>query len=85
MIRSTRVDFHEVPVETILEVERELRERRRLRRVSSPNRSEGISGRAATLALANHLEWLRQAGFDEVDCLWKDMRRAIIGGFRHSK
>jgi tRNA (cmo5U34)-methyltransferase len=70
---------------SLSEVEQELRERRRLRRVSSSNRPEGISGRAATLALANHLEWLRQAGFDEVDCLWKDMRRTIIGGFRHGK
>ena len=31
----------------------------------------------------NHLEWLREAGFDEVDCLEKHTRNAIIGGFRH--
>ena len=32
----------------------------------------------------NHLEWLKQAGFDEVDCLEKHTRNAIIGGFKHS-
>ncbi len=34
-------------------------------------------------AILNQLEWLKQAGFDEVDCLWKDTRSAIFGGFRH--
>ncbi len=33
--------------------------------------------------ITNHLEWLKRAGFDEVDCLWIDMRNTIIGGFRH--
>ncbi|MFC2071918.1 class I SAM-dependent methyltransferase [Chloroflexota bacterium] len=33
--------------------------------------------------ISNQLEWLKQAGFDEVDCFWKDMFRAIFGGFRH--
>ncbi|MGD0450868.1 MAG: methyltransferase domain-containing protein [Candidatus Bathyarchaeia archaeon] len=31
----------------------------------------------------NHLEWLKEAGFDEVDCLWKHARNAIVGGFRN--
>lgn len=63
------------------EVEQELREKRQKRRASFPNRE-----RRRLLGLPNfmnHLEWLSQAGFDEVDCLWKDMRRAVIGGFRH--
>jgi tRNA (cmo5U34)-methyltransferase len=34
--------------------------------------------------LIDQLMWLEQAGFDEVDCLWKDTRRAIIAGFRHN-
>ncbi len=33
--------------------------------------------------ILNQMEWLKQAGFDEVDCLWKDTRNTIIGGFRH--
>lgn len=33
----------------------------------------------------NHLEWLKEAGFDEVDCLWKHTRNAVIGGFRHRR
>jgi hypothetical protein len=36
-----------------------------------------------TLTLINHLEWLKEAGFDEVDCLWKDINHAVIGGFKH--
>jgi len=35
--------------------------------------------------ITNELEWLVQAGFNEVDCLWKDMRRAILGGFKHDR
>jgi tRNA (cmo5U34)-methyltransferase len=63
------------------EVERELHERWRRRNAAFPGRVRSRSVRAP--ALINHLEWLGQAGFDEVDCLWKDMRRAIIGGFKH--
>jgi tRNA (cmo5U34)-methyltransferase len=33
-------------------------------------------------ALENHLRWLRDAGFIEADCLWKERQNAIIGGFR---
>ncbi len=35
-------------------------------------------------SLESQLLWLRQAGFREVDCLWKDMGEAIIGGYRSS-
>ncbi|MFC2056975.1 class I SAM-dependent methyltransferase [Chloroflexota bacterium] len=35
-------------------------------------------------SLESQLPWLRQAGFDEVDCLWKDIGQAIIGGYRLS-
>src|SRR5262249_50777111 len=31
--------------------------------------------------LAEHLEALRAAGFAEVDCFWKDLRRALYGGY----
>lgn len=33
--------------------------------------------------ILNHLDWLKQVGFDEVDCLWKEHKRAIFGGFKH--
>jgi ubiquinone/menaquinone biosynthesis C-methylase UbiE len=67
---------------TIQEVEQQLRERRqnykaffkaddRIFTISSPT-------------VLNHLELLGQAGFDEVDCLEKHARTAIIGGFKHS-
>lgn len=35
--------------------------------------------------LESHLTWLHEAGFDEVDCFWKDMGRAIIGGYRSTE
>jgi len=33
--------------------------------------------------MLKQIEWLKEAGFDEVDCLSKHNRSAIIGGFRH--
>jgi tRNA (cmo5U34)-methyltransferase len=32
--------------------------------------------------LEQQLRWLREAGFEEVECFWKEMQSAIIGGFR---
>jgi hypothetical protein len=32
--------------------------------------------------LENQLRWLREAGFDASDAIWKDGSVAIIGGFR---
>jgi len=34
------------------------------------------------LPLADHLKWLRQAGFQAVSVIWKDERRALFGGFK---
>lgn len=43
----------------------------------------GASGRMVERAsLEQQLCWLREAGFEGVDCFWKEMRHAIIGGFR---
>ncbi len=36
-----------------------------------------------TRTVKDQIEWLRQAGFDEVDCLWKEMAGAIIGALRY--
>jgi tRNA (cmo5U34)-methyltransferase len=30
----------------------------------------------------DHLRWLREAGFMPVDCFWKELGRALVGGFR---
>jgi hypothetical protein len=35
-----------------------------------------------TITLEQQLCWLREGGFQEVECFWKEMRNAIIGGFR---
>jgi tRNA (cmo5U34)-methyltransferase len=32
--------------------------------------------------LEDQIEWLREAGFQDVKCFWKDERRALFGGFR---
>jgi tRNA (cmo5U34)-methyltransferase len=34
------------------------------------------------ITLEQQLCWLREGGFQEVECFWKEMRNAIIGGFR---
>jgi hypothetical protein len=31
--------------------------------------------------LEQHLAALKAAGFNQVDCLWKDLQRALYGGF----
>ncbi len=64
---------------SIQEVERELDEKRRSRTGGEP-----VAGPPGSRAVQDQLQWLNEAGFDEVDCLWKETRLAIIGGFRHS-
>lgn len=72
---------------SLQELEQEIPERRRSRNGSS--REQGESRLPRTRDLMQQLEWLKQAGFDEVDCLWRetpsfsDSPTAIIAGFRH--
>jgi len=35
------------------------------------------------LTLESQLEWLKAVGFNEVDCPWKEMQRAVIVGIKH--
>ena len=46
-----------------------------------PRRRAAADGAALTRTLADHLLWLREAGFDAVDCFWRQERHAIVGGF----
>jgi ubiquinone/menaquinone biosynthesis C-methylase UbiE len=46
----------------------------------SPPGAGGAGG--LTRTLLDHLLWLRQAGFDAVDCFWRHDRQALIGGYR---
>jgi tRNA (cmo5U34)-methyltransferase len=32
--------------------------------------------------LQKHLDWLRDAGFTTVDCFWKRLERALVGGYK---
>lgn len=49
-------------------------------------RSEGRSSVTATTGpfpatVDQHLAALRAAGFNDVDCFWKELRRALVGGY----
>jgi hypothetical protein len=35
-------------------------------------------------SLADHLRWLRDAGFDAAECFWRQDNRALIGGYRRA-
>ena len=37
------------------------------------------------VTLEQQLRWLREGGFQNVECFWKEMQSAIIGGFRPSE
>jgi len=63
------------------EIELELKERRRSQNIGYPERVRNPL--RVMLTLENHMKWLRGAGFDEVDCPWKDMQRAVIMGIKH--
>lgn len=67
---------------TLTEVEQQLNERRESYKAFFKGTNRILSIGSPTVM--NHLEWLKEAGFDEVDCLEKHARSAIIGGFRHS-
>ena len=32
--------------------------------------------------IADQMEWLRYAGFEDVQCFWQDENRALFGGFK---
>jgi tRNA (cmo5U34)-methyltransferase len=41
-----------------------------------------VESEAAQATLENQLRWLREAGFAEVDCLWKELYEVLICGLR---
>lgn len=50
-------------------------------RLPAATREPSVHEREA-ITLEQHLCWLREGGFQDVECFWKEMRNAIIGGFR---
>ena len=60
--------------------------RRRARHRHQPGGDHGdhnaLERAAEPTSLENQLRWLREAGFVESDCFWKDGQTAIIGGFK---
>lgn len=62
------------------EVREEFEERRQ---TSAGSHQDDVASEAlGDPSVMQHLEWFKQAGFDEVDCTWRDMRHAIVGGFK---
>ena len=48
----------------------------------APDRAE--SGNARTDTLGDHLNWLRQAGFDEAECFYRERSHALLAAYRHA-
>jgi tRNA (cmo5U34)-methyltransferase len=46
---------------------------------AQPGRS---SGGTSPGGMGDQLQWLRDAGFDPVDCFWKEFQAALFGGFK---
>ena len=69
--------------EAALEAERQQRAARRAAHGPSPAPAQptfATSG-GQSRTLENHLYWLHAAGFDAVDCFWRQENRALIGGY----
>ncbi len=61
---------------SIEEIELDLKEKPRSPNANYPERIR--SPLRSILTIENHLAWLKQAGFNEVDCLWKDLQNGVI-------
>ena len=48
----------------------------------SASRTRGRQGQRTRPTLLDNLNWLRAAGFDEVECFWREGSHALIGGYR---
>ena len=60
--------------QAIAEAEREAR--------GEPPPSESRRHQSHLEPLDSHLTWLREAGFEHVECFWKRLGTALFGGFR---
>lgn len=43
-----------------------------------PTRDLNWDARVGTADVRDHLAWLQEAGFDEVDCVWKDLEQGLL-------
>ena len=80
LARQAKIKMETGFTKSLEDIEIEMRSGRRTHERGFPDRARDPL--ITTLTLAHHLEWLTQAGFNEVDCLWKEMRHAVIGGFK---
>lgn len=65
----------------IQEIELQFHKRRENYRAFLKDKDRDTTG---SPSIVEHLCWLREAGFDEMDCLEKHARNAIIGAFKHA-
>lgn len=79
--RQPSLKFEVAMEKSLHDTEQEFNEQRSNKGGSSKEVFGGGTPGARTIL--NQLEWLKQAGFDEVDCLWEETHVAIIGGFRY--
>lgn len=69
----------------LLEMQTRLKEtgvEKSLEELEEEQRRAGRQGNPRSPSLESYLHWLRQAGFDEVDCFSKELGQAIFGGYR---
>jgi tRNA (cmo5U34)-methyltransferase len=52
------------------------------RQVAESSQRDNSHGEVEQASLGDHLSWLAEAGFGQVECFWHDGRRALVGGFR---
>lgn len=79
------IDIVSAPTEELRELYRAVYEEERTERrdPSRPERPEGGRGASFEMQpLERHLAWLVEAGFERVDCFWKRLARALVGGYR---
>ena len=81
LARQRRLKAETGEERSLEELEQEMRQRRAGRPPGGGEARQLTEG-AEPASLENQLRWLREAGFDESDCLWKETQTAIIGGFR---
>lgn len=65
---------------------RQARERKREREgEEAPGGGQGTGYRHFFEPIEDHLAWLTEAGFAPVDCFWKHLERALVGGYKRSE
>ncbi len=82
------IDTASAPNDFLRQVYRNARHSERSPEEPTPAAQGGQAPHTANLyhhrdaTLQRHLAWLQEAGFETVDCVWKRMEQAIVGGYK---